>query len=554
MNNCLIRIPVFLCYLLPVTGLFAQKTAESAQQTALNHYNKGIELHLYGKPDSAMLELNKAAELFKLQHNTYYIAKTHNATGLVLSQVSMYDEALSFFYRSRKRFGNLHDTVQMVSVDINTGQLYNDMKRYEDAKTILYQASDLLENIRNISEKKQKQLRASLYNNIAISLQNIGKPDDALDFYKRSLTLKKGMNDWKGVSQTLNNIGSLYMDLGKSELTEQYLFESLGLKKELGYPGGIAHSYFNIGEYYSRSNNWQLSKLYFDSCLHILETIVVPDLQAMTYFNLSVILHKKGDSGKAFEYLMHYNDLSAKLSKNTSDQRLATLRVFHELESKEQTIRLSNQKITALETKMRYRKIMLILVVSGGALLLLLIVFLIRNARLKERFYQQNEKNLLDKQRIRELENTGLKQELELKNTELVNLSKRSLQKKEIVEQLQMEMENSLKNNIRDYIAIEQQLNNFARKMEASEKDWDNLRFKLEHVHPGFLSRLQQIAPSLTVTDIRHCAYIRIGLNTKEIGSLLNIHPDSVQKSRVRLKKKLCLDRETDLRTFILTI
>lgn len=554
MNNRLIHTLAFLGYFLPVTILFAQNTTTQEQQKAVEHYQKGIELHLFGKPDSAMLELNKAAGLFKQQHNTFHLAKTYNISGLVLGQISMYDEALSFFYRSRKKFEQLQDSVEIVGVDINTGQLYNDMKRYREARTILTQASVLLDNIHHISGKKKQQLTASLYNNIAISLQNTGKYQEALDYYNRSLSIKKELKDWKGIAQTQNNIGSVYSDLGNAERTEFYLFESLKLKKKHGYPGGIAHSYCNIGEYYSRQNNYRLGTLYFDSCLQILKSIEDPDLMALAYFNLSVILHKKGDSGKAFDYLMRYNELSTELSKKSSDQRLATLRVFHELESKEQTIRLSNQKITALETEMGYRKVLLILVISGTILLLLLIVFLIRNARLKERFYLQNEKNLLDKQRIRELENTGLKQELELKNTELVNLSKRSLQKKEIVEQLQMEMENSLKNNIRDYSAFEQQLNNFARKMEASEKDWENLRFQLELVHPGFLARLQQIAPALTVTDIRHCAYIRIGLNTKEIGSLLNIHPDSVQKSRVRLKKKLCLDRETDLRTFILTI
>ena len=75
-----------------------------------------------------------------------------------------------------------------------------------------------------------------------------------------------------------------------------------------------------------------------------------------------------------------------------------------------------------------------------------------------------------------------------------------------------------------------------------------------EEVHPRFFQALTQRTPGLSLTDIRHCAYIRLDLDTKEIARLLNIAPTSVQIARVRLKKKLELDRTQDLKEFIRSI
>ncbi len=69
--------------------------------------------------------------------------------------------------------------------------------------------------------------------------------------------------------------------------------------------------------------------------------------------------------------------------------------------------------------------------------------------------------------------------------------------------------------------------------------------------HPDFLIHLKSQCPTLTLNEIKHCACIRMRCQTKDIARLFNIHPTSVQKARVRLKKKLGLDESQDLREWI---
>ena len=52
--------------------------------------------------------------------------------------------------------------------------------------------------------------------------------------------------------------------------------------------------------------------------------------------------------------------------------------------------------------------------------------------------------------------------------------------------------------------------------------------------------------------DIKHCACIKMNMDTKEIARFFNIKVTSVQIARVRIKKKMDLPESVDLRTHIL--
>jgi len=81
--------------------------------------------------------------------------------------------------------------------------------------------------------------------------------------------------------------------------------------------------------------------------------------------------------------------------------------------------------------------------------------------------------------------------------------------------------------------------------------NWEDFKFHFEKVHQGFFTRLKSKYPSLTPKDQRLCAYINLGLSTKDIAGLVNITPESAEIGRIRLRKKLGLNRLTNLFTFL---
>jgi len=74
---------------------------------------------------------------------------------------------------------------------------------------------------------------------------------------------------------------------------------------------------------------------------------------------------------------------------------------------------------------------------------------------------------------------------------------------------------------------------------------------QIDELHQELFKKLRVKYPDLTANDLRLCAYIKIGLNSKELADLLNIKPSSVYISRSRLRKKLNLDTDTDLHSYL---
>lgn len=74
-----------------------------------------------------------------------------------------------------------------------------------------------------------------------------------------------------------------------------------------------------------------------------------------------------------------------------------------------------------------------------------------------------------------------------------------------------------------------------------------------DEVHPGFLSRLSERF-ALSKSDLRLCAYLHLGMTTKEIAALTFKEVRSVESSRNRLRKKLGLAPEANLQQFLADI
>lgn len=126
-------------------------------------------------------------------------------------------------------------------------------------------------------------------------------------------------------------------------------------------------------------------------------------------------------------------------------------------------------------------------------------------------------------------------------------------QRNSIVSNAKKELDDILQNkcgNCNQKINFRNALNVLETYSE-SNTDWAFFNKNFENLHPGFIPNLKVICPTLTVTDIKHCACIRLNVDTKETARFFNVTPASVHTSRVRLKKKLNLPESIDLMEFI---
>lgn len=74
-----------------------------------------------------------------------------------------------------------------------------------------------------------------------------------------------------------------------------------------------------------------------------------------------------------------------------------------------------------------------------------------------------------------------------------------------------------------------------------TDTDWAYFKGLFEKVHSGYLDRLREKLPGLTPAEVRFMALTKLGLNSREMASMLGIGTDAVRQYRLRLRKKFDL-------------
>jgi hypothetical protein len=170
-----------------------------------------------------------------------------------------------------------------------------------------------------------------------------------------------------------------------------------------------------------------------------------------------------------------------------------------------------------------------------------------QNALQKQAEKHQQEIMLMEQQQL-QAEYNQLKQQLKNKTIELANKAREDEEKNRLLLTLKEKCDIAQNNPT----LSKRQWNEMHRLLDSYLKVEDNtFEIQMDELHQEFFRKLKEHFPSLSNNDLRLCAYLKIGLNSKEIAEILNIQPSSSYISRSRLRKKLNLKAEEDLYDFL---
>ncbi len=141
-----------------------------------------------------------------------------------------------------------------------------------------------------------------------------------------------------------------------------------------------------------------------------------------------------------------------------------------------------------------------------------------------------------------------LEKEIEFKEKEQKKIALSIIRKNEILSKLKMEIErikskpekslkfsdlNTLKVLILDNLNL--------------EKERKSLDIYIKELNNSFFQNLERKYPGLTNNEKKLCSLLRLKLSSKEIASILNITPKSVEVNRYRLRKKMNIGKDEKL-------
>ena len=143
------------------------------------------------------------------------------------------------------------------------------------------------------------------------------------------------------------------------------------------------------------------------------------------------------------------------------------------------------------------------------------------------------------------------KLEMEKKNSELVSLATQITQKIEFLTKLK---NNMLANIDKANQETKTMLTSMVKQIERDnniKKDWEQFELHFNIANNNFFKTLKENYPELTPHDLKICGYLRMNLSNKEIATLQNISLSGVEKSRFRLRKKMLLDSDENIISFL---
>jgi DNA-binding NarL/FixJ family response regulator len=148
-----------------------------------------------------------------------------------------------------------------------------------------------------------------------------------------------------------------------------------------------------------------------------------------------------------------------------------------------------------------------------------------------------------------------LQREIDMRNRKLSTASMMVVEKNNLLfefhdafEQLEGEIENLSISEIKKQVKAFRKQTAYHLETDSS---WEDFSTHFEEVHPNFFSKLRAECPDISHKDLKLSAYLRLGMDNKEIARLLNVSSGSIRIAVHRLKKKIGLGADVNFRDYI---
>lgn len=409
------------------------------------------------------------------------------------------------------------------------GLVYYNFKRF-------YLAKKYFRVLMN-DQKAPIDLKISAYNSVGLIHKLTNQLDSSQTYFENGLSLarKNNREDWVGIIS--GNLGDCYYkrhkidqawplieidykNSSKSEQWESAMMALLalarididkqrleGAQQKLGTVDDLMNRYYHNA--YVKQNYWE---------------------------TMALLEEKAGDYRAAFAAQQHYLDYL-----DTVNEQEALIN-FHNTEFQIE-FQKKQAQIKLLASKKKRAEQILTLSIGIVCCIILGLIIVVRQIILKRR----KEREVLTLQKLRaedELKSVDSQMRLVLSNLS---------EKNDLIDQLQQEIEQfnssapALESSA-DQIQLLDKLQSF--KLLTSD-DWDVFRKLFEKLHPGFFDRFEHLSLDITKADLRLAALIRLKSSTNEMARILGISLESVQRTHLRLRKKLMLEQAMDLERLI---
>lgn len=211
----------------------------------------------------------------------------------------------------------------------NIGNIYHNLGKPDEALEYYQQALEINRKL------GYEQGAAHNLNNIGTLYNELGKPDEALKCQEEALEISRKFKDEQAIANSLANIGTIYTDSGKPEEALKLFQDTLEINKKNKYQEGIANVFNNIGLAHSKLRETEQALDYYQKALKINKNIGYKEGVATNLGNIGLIYITLGKSKEALKYYQEALEIFIHMNAEPRIEILLKLIKIIEKEKKE---------------------------------------------------------------------------------------------------------------------------------------------------------------------------------------------------------------------------
>ena len=492
--------------------------------------------------------LDKAKKYLELSGDPEALAFWHMAKAFNLKLTGDYANAIEMFQKAVELSKQTDNKRITATSNLEMGKTLLDRDEVEKAMKYF---NETLSLVRVIGDKV---LIANALSAIAYAFNAQGQPDSSLYYAGEALKIRTELKMERHIASSEKTIGDILIKTGRYAEAEKSLRHALAIYERLNEKTGAVVTNISLAGLMNRQGKPEGLKL-AERTLQKAKEINNPNLLSFVYNKLSEIYAYHNDYQKAYEYRKKYEVLKDSLFTSEKERMMAEVETKFQMERKDRDIALLKEKSQA--EKNRNNLLIALLIVFLVVIFLLFAMFRYKStAFLRQQKLLEQEKIIhAQENEIHEKENQLLQEQLESKNRELASKALEMIRMNEtiseIIDQLEEfnkagdvnpKMVRSVKKMIRDL------------ETHSKENIWNEFNKIFKNIHSDFYTKLLNVCPELTATEIKTAALLKLNLTTKEIAAITFKSESGIKTTRYRLRKKLGLSGDDKLVPFLIQI
>jgi len=483
----------------------------------------------HGFTDSALYYINKGRQQWAQHQDSIIYTSLENNTARIYMDKGDFDQALKHFLLALDNAILNHDSINLIYVNLNIGTLYQQLGKFDNALDS-YLKSLEISRVTNNTEG------LALAYSIGIIYKERQDYQTALKYYTMAIPACIELGKFDDVANIYSNMSNVYMLQKRYLDATNILRKSINLSATHGNNRQLGIAYANMGKTKELQGFYDSAIYYLDLSRTVFVELGMRNLESIALRMTSIAYEKNHDYKNALYYHKEYILLADSIRSEKVEKQIAELQLSYETEKKDKENKLLKKDIEFEKGKSYYLLILALLLTFTGIVSLILFYFIRKNA--------------LTRKQLAESKATALEAKLEGQKRELT-LGALSLSRN-------LEFINSLINELSKLSGFVTDggirlLNNIVKKLDRqqSNSSWKEFEKRFSEIHSNFYSRLLEEYPTLTQSEVKLCAFLKLGMNTKEICSITFQSVRAVEASRLRLRKKLNIASCDNLSMFL---